>query len=71
MGGDDNISNIDSILQAALSFMKTKIITNDCDKIGIVLFGCDKQDNSLNLPNISVLMKLDTPDATTIKNFQN
>ena len=68
--GEENLSNVDQILQAALSFMKTKIITSDCDKIGIVLFGCEKSDNSLNLPNISVMMKLDTPDATVIKNFQ-
>ena len=58
-------------MRAALSFMKTKIITSDNDKIGIVLFGCNKTENSLNLPNITVLQKLDTPDAATIKNFQN
>lgn len=63
-------SSIDSVLHAALGFMKTKIITSDNDKIGIVLYGCDKIQNSLNLPNITVLQKLDTPDAATIKNFQ-
>lgn len=64
-------SSIDSVLRAALSFMKTKIITSDNDKIGVVLFGCAKADNSLNLPNITVLQRLDTPDAATIKTFQN
>ena len=64
-------SNVDSVLRAALSFMKTKIITSDNDKIGIVLFGCNKTENSLNLPNITVLQRLDTPDAATIKRFQN
>jgi len=49
--------------------MKTKIITNDNDKIGIVLYGCSKTDNSLNLANITVLQRLDTPDAATIKSF--
>jgi hypothetical protein len=68
---EESSSNIEAVLQAALSFMKTKIITNDCDKIGVVLFGCEKSDNALGLPNISVLMKLDMPDATTIKNFGN
>ena len=57
------------MLRAALSFMKTKIITNDNDKIGIVLYGCNKTENSLNLPNITVLQRLDTPDAATIKKF--
>ena len=67
----ESTSSVDSVLRAALSFMKTKIITSDNDKIGIVLFGCNKTENSLNLPNITVLQKLDTPDAATIKNFQN
>ncbi len=51
----DSTSSVDSVLRAALSFMKTKIITSDNDKIGIVLYGCAKTDNSLNLSNISVL----------------
>ena len=65
----ESTSSVDSVLRAALSFMKTKIITNDNDKIGIVLYGCNKTDNSLNLPNITVLQRLDTPDAATIKKF--
>ena len=67
--GSSSTSNVDSVLRAALSFMKTKIITSDNDKIGIVLFGCAKTENSLNLPNITVLQRLDTPDAATIKRF--
>ena len=65
----ESTSSVDSVLRAALSFMKTKIITNDNDKIGIVLYGCNKTENSLNLPNITVLQRLDTPDAATIKKF--
>ena len=38
--GEGHPSNIDLILRAALSFMKTKIITSDNDRIGIVLYGC-------------------------------
>jgi len=67
----ESTSSIDSVLRAALSFMKTKIITSDNDKIGVVLYGSSVANNSLNLPNIAVLQKLDTPDATTIKTFQN
>lgn len=37
--GKDHSSNIEMILKAALSFMKTKIITSDNDRIGIVLYG--------------------------------
>ena len=51
----ESTSSIDSILRAALSFMKTKIITNDNDKIGIILYGCAKTENSLNLENITVM----------------
>ena len=51
--------------------MKTKIITNDNDKIGIVLYGCARTVNSLNLPNITVLQQLDTPDAGIIKSFKD
>ena len=67
----ESTSSIDSVLRAALSFMKTKIITSDNDKIGVVLYGSSTANNSLNLPNITVLQKLDTPDATTIKTFQS
>jgi len=63
-------SSTDSVLRAALSFMKTKIITNDNDKIGIVLYGSNKTANSLNLDNIAVMQKLDQSDASTIKSFQ-
>jgi len=63
-------SSIDCVLRVALSFMKTKIITSDNDKISVVLYGCAKTDNSLNLPNICVMQRLDTPDAATIKSFQ-
>ena len=59
------------MLRAALSFMKTKIITNDNDKIGIILYGTKVTDNSLNLSNIAVMQKLDQSDATSIKNFQD
>lgn len=59
------------MLKAALSFMKNKIITNDNDKIGVILYGCNKTENSLNLKNIYILQKLDVPDAATIKGFQN
>ena len=67
----ESTSSIDSVLRAALSFMKTKIITNDNDKIGIVLYGTKVTDNSLNLSNIAVMQKLDQSDATSIKNFQD
>jgi len=56
--GDDNdgdTRSVSFVLRAALSFMKNKIITNDNDKIGIILYGCDKTENSLNLKNVFLL----------------
>ena len=50
--------------------MKTKIITNENDKIGIILFGvADKESNKnqLNLKNIHVMCPLNEPDASLIK----
>ena len=66
----ESTSSIDCVLRAALSFMKNKIVTSDNDKIGVVLYGCARTENSLSLPNVTVLQKLDTPDAVAIKAFQ-
>ena len=79
-GGQHQQSNIQQVLQAALSFIKTKIITNENDKIGVVLFGTGesenpleqgtKNENSLNFKNIHVLYSLDIPDASLIKQLE-
>ena len=53
--GEGESPNIEQVLKACLSFMKTKIITSDNDKIGIVLYGSKVSQNSLSLPNIFVL----------------
>ena len=59
-----------------MSFIKTKIITNENDKIGIILFGCAetpsiKCENSMNFKNIHVLCELDVPDASLIKTLEH
>jgi hemerythrin superfamily protein len=41
-GAEHDSSSVNCVLKAALSFMKNKIITNESDKIGIVLYGCTK-----------------------------
>lgn len=65
--GADQQSNISQVLRAALSFIKTKIITNENDKVGIVLYGCKEGTNSLSLKNIDVMYSLCEPDASLIK----
>jgi hypothetical protein len=50
--------------------MKTKVITSENDKIGIVLYGCRESNNSLSFNHINVMQKLDSPDAAAIKNIE-
>jgi len=59
-----------NVLGAALSFMKTKIITSDNDKIGMILYGSKTTENPLNFKSVNIVLKLDTPDAQTIKFLQ-
>jgi ATP-dependent DNA helicase 2 subunit 1 len=68
--GEGQPSNLEQVIKACLSFMKTKIITSDNDKIGIVLYGCKETSNSLNFQNINVMQKLDSPDAAAIKSVE-
>ena len=41
--GAEQTSNIEQVLRAALSFIKTKIISNENDKIAIVLYGTSQE----------------------------
>jgi len=69
--GEGSPSNVNQVLKACVSFMKTKVITSDNDKIGIVLFGSKHSKNSLNFGHIFVLQNLDSPDASMIKDLEN
>ena len=48
-------------MHAALDFVKTKIISNENDKVGIILWGCSQNGgnvqnkNSLNLKSLHVM----------------
>ena len=55
----DCLDSVTQVLKAALSFMKTKIITSDSDRIGMVLYNTGTTNNSLNFENIFVMMPLD------------
>ena len=68
--GEDQAPNIEQVLKACLSFMKTKVITSDNDKIGIVLYGCKETQNTLSFNHIYVMQKLDSPDAAAIKGLE-
>ena len=59
----DGATNVQQVISAVTSFMKTKVITSENDKVGIVLYGTEKTNNNLGIDNIFVLNKLDAPDA--------
>eukprot|EP00743_Colponemidia_sp_Colp-15_P002621 GILK01002839.1.p1 GENE.GILK01002839.1~~GILK01002839.1.p1 ORF type:complete len:631 (-),score=167.71 GILK01002839.1:47-1906(-) len=61
----------ETVLNAAAQFLKTKIITNENDKCGILLYNTREQKNPMDFPNICVLQDLDLPDATRIRELQN
>ena len=66
-----SLSNIYTVFEAAVSFMKTKIISSDNDRIGIILYSSKLTSNSLNFNNICVLQELEAPDASQIKELQD
>jgi hypothetical protein len=68
--GDGKESNVEQIVKACVSFMKTKVITSENDKIGVVLYGCREASNSLSFNHINVMQKLESPDAATIKGIE-
>lgn len=68
--GEGQPSNLEQVLKACLSFMKTKVITSDNDKIGVVLYGCRDANNALSFQHINVMHKLDSPDAAAIKDLE-
>eukprot|EP01022_Parablepharisma_sp_SALTPOND_P026506 TRINITY_DN64291_c0_g1_i1.p2 TRINITY_DN64291_c0_g1~~TRINITY_DN64291_c0_g1_i1.p2 ORF type:complete len:789 (+),score=98.96 TRINITY_DN64291_c0_g1_i1:87-2369(+) len=68
-GVEGGKSNVTEVLSAACSFMKTKIISSEKDRVAIVLYSCSKVQNPLDLPGIHVIHKLETPDAASIKDL--
>lgn len=65
--GADQKSNVEQVLRAALSFIKAKIISSENDKVGIVLYGSNSSNNSLNLKNVDVMYSISEPDANLVK----
>lgn len=44
--GDEQESNAAQVMRAALSFIKTKIITAESDKVAVILYGPKNSDAS-------------------------
>jgi len=58
-------------MQAMTNFMKTKIITNENDRIGLIFYNSGKSNNKLKYQGINVVLNLDFPDAEKINFVQN
>ena len=61
---------ISSLLKITENFLKTKIISNQNDLFGIVLFNTDKINNEMNFEGINILFKIEAPNAFNIKKIK-
>ena len=61
---------ISTLLKVTENFLKTKIISNQNDLFGIVLFNTDKKDNEMNFEGVNVLFKIEAPNAFNIKKIK-
>ncbi len=59
-----------TVLRAAVGFMKTKVITSEMDTLGIVLYNTSESSNAMKFAQIKVLLPIDEPNAETIKKLE-
>lgn len=64
---EEGLSNFATVIKAATGFLKSKIISSEVDQAGIILYNCDKSQNSMNFEGVYILNSLDRPNAETIK----
>ena len=61
---------ISTLLKVIENFLKTKIISNQSDLFGIVLFNTSKNDNEMNFEGVNTLFKIEAPNAFNIKKIK-
>ena len=61
---------ISTILKVMENFLKTKIISNQNDLFGIVLFNTTKSNNEMNFEGVNTLFKIEAPNAFNIKRIK-
>ena len=61
---------ISTLLKVIENFLKTKIISNQNDLFGIVLFNTSKNDNEMNFDGVNTLFKIEAPNAFNIKKIK-
>ena len=64
-------TGITSVLTVAQYFLKTKIITNEKDLFGLVLFNTSLMKNEMNFEGVNQLINITPPDANLIKKIKN
>jgi len=60
-------SNIEEVLSATCSFMRTKIISGNKDRVGIILYSCGRSNNPFDFSGICVFRRLELLNASSIK----
>jgi len=63
-------SSVITCLKAALGFMKTKVISGENDKIGIILYNVQSDDAMSKRDNMKILLPLNIPTAENIKKIE-
>ena len=61
---------LSTLLKVTENFLKTKIISNQNDLFGIVLFNTSKTKNEMNFEGVNVLFKIEAPNAFNIKKIK-
>jgi len=59
-----------TILKITENFLKTKIISNECDPFGIVLFNTAIKKNEMDLEAVNDLSQIELPNALLIKKLR-
>ena len=61
---------LSTLLKVTENFLKTKIISNQNDLFGIVLFNTGKMNNEMNFEGVNTLFKIEAPNALNIKKIK-
>ena len=67
---DKTTTPLSSLLNVTENFLKSKIISNQNDLFGIILFNTSKANNELNFEGVNVLFKIEAPNAFNIKKIK-
>ena len=61
---------LSTLLKVTENFLKTKIITNQNDLFGIVLFNTEIKNNDMDFDGVNILFKIEAPNALNIKKIK-